>query len=165
LGLPDTDAIADFIASKYEDARKIVEVMVGYNPWIAKALKRRLPRTEIVVVDRFQEKVYYVSQKDPKLTGIVDDILKPDLEIYRGASLIYAIRPPEEYLLHIYDLAEKISADILIRPLSDVDGDFYYPLRDGWQKISYKRSSFRLLRRGEQLEDREKETSRLEAKG
>ncbi len=146
LKLFDNDAIAEFIAAEYKDAKKIVEVMVGYHPWVAQAVKKRMPNTEVFVVDRYQDKVYYVRQR-PELKGIEDDILNPNLEIYRGARLIYAIRPPEETLPYVYDIAAKVGADVLIRPLTDVDGIFYYPAKDGWHQMSYKRSSFWLLKR------------------
>jgi hypothetical protein len=142
----DTEAIAKFIATEYKDAKKIVEVMVGYHPWVAQAVKKRIPNTEVIVVDRYQDKVYYVRQQ-PGLKGIKDDIFDPNLEIYRGARLIYAIRPPEETLPYVYDLAAKVCADILIRPLTDVDGIFYYPAKDGWRQVSYERSNFWLLKR------------------
>jgi uncharacterized UPF0146 family protein len=41
------------------------------------------------------------------------------LELYRGASLIYSIRPPLEMQLAMGQLAAKIGADVLIRPLMD----------------------------------------------
>ncbi len=145
LKLLDTDAIAEFIASKYQRAVKIVEVMVGSNPWIASAVKKRLPKTEVVVVDRYKDKIDHVEQICPGLKGIIDDIQNPRFEIYRGAALIYAIRPPEELLPHMYDLAERVGADVLVRPYSDVDGHFYYPSKNGWRLVSYKRSTFWLL--------------------
>ena len=147
LRLLDTNTIAEFIASEYKEAKKIVEVMVGYNPWVAKAVKDRLPDTEVVVVDRFQEKVYYISQRSPELKSVKDDILRPNIEIYQGASLIYTIRPPEECLPYIYELASQVGADILVRPLTDINGAFYYPEKDGWKLKSYKHSSFWWLKR------------------
>jgi uncharacterized UPF0146 family protein len=147
LRLRDTDAIAEFIALEYKGVKKIVEVMVGYNPWVAQAIKERLPDVEVVVVDRFQEKVYYISQRSPELKSVKDDILHPNIEVYKGSSLIYTIRPPEECLPYIYNLASQIGADVLVRPLADVDGAFYYPAKDGWELKSYKQSSFWWLKR------------------
>ncbi len=145
MKLLDTDAIAEFIASKYQRVGKIVEVMVGKNPWIAAAVKKQLSNTEVVVVDRYQETIDYIKQVCPEVKGVKDDILDPRLEIYEGAALIYAIRPPDELLPRMYDLAERIGADVLVRPYSDVDGHFYYPSRDGWRLVTHKRSSFWLL--------------------
>ena len=48
----------------------------------------------------------------------VDDITNPDLNIYRDASLIYSIRPPEELQQHIKVVAEAVGADLIIKPLS-----------------------------------------------
>jgi len=146
LKLLDTDALAEFISIEYKGAKKIVEVMVGYHPWVAQAVKKRMPNTEVIVVDRYQDKTYYIRQQY-EVKGIKDDIFNPNLEIYREARLIYTIRPPEETLPYVYDLAAKVDADVLVRPLTDVDGAFYYPARDGWRQISFKRSNFWLLKR------------------
>lgn len=141
----DTDALAEFIASKYGGTGKIVEVMVSRNPWVAKAIKERLPETEVVVVDIGQDKVDYVREVCPELRAVRDDILDPTLDVYNGTGLIYAVRPPEELLPYVYDLAVRVGADVLIRPYSDVDGGFSYPAKDGWRLMSYKRSAFWLL--------------------
>jgi uncharacterized UPF0146 family protein len=47
-----------------------------------------------------------------------DDITHPDLKIYKNAKLIYSIRPPEELHPHLMKLAEKVGADLIIKPLS-----------------------------------------------
>ena len=146
MKLLDTNATAEFIATEYKGAKKIVEVMVGHHPWVARAVKKHMPNTEVVIVDRHQEKICPVGQQ-LELRSIKDDILNPNMEIYEGARLIYAIRPPEETLPYVYDLAAKVGADVLVRPLTDVDGTFYYPAKDGWHQVSYKRSNFWLLKR------------------
>jgi uncharacterized protein len=48
---------------------------------------------------------------------VKDDVTCPDLQLYRGASLIYAIRPPMEIQRSIIKLSEQIAADTLIKPL------------------------------------------------
>ena len=48
-----------------------------------------------------------------------DDIFSPRLELYRGASLLYSIRPPLEMQLAMGLLALKLGADVLVRPLMD----------------------------------------------
>ncbi len=49
---------------------------------------------------------------------VVDDITNPDLSIYKDATLIYSIRPPEELQNHIKRVAESVGADLIIKPLS-----------------------------------------------
>jgi uncharacterized UPF0146 family protein len=48
-----------------------------------------------------------------------DDIFMPNFDLYRGASLLYSIRPPLELQLAMGILASRLGADILIRPLND----------------------------------------------
>ncbi len=54
-----------------------------------------------------------------------DDIFFPIKEIYKGASLIYSIRPPIELQIAMGELALEIGADLLIRPLEDEVVDLY----------------------------------------
>jgi uncharacterized UPF0146 family protein len=64
-----------------------------------------------------------LTDKEERLLGSLrvekDDIFSPRLELYRGASLLYSIRPPLEMQLAMGLLALKLCADILIRPLQD----------------------------------------------
>jgi len=48
-----------------------------------------------------------------------DDIFDPTPELYRGACLIYSIRPPVEMQPAMGRLALSIGADLIIRPLGD----------------------------------------------
>jgi len=41
------------------------------------------------------------------------------LDLYRGASLIYSIRPPLEIQLAMGRLAKKVGAEVMVRPLGD----------------------------------------------
>ena len=48
-----------------------------------------------------------------------DDVFAPRMELYQGASLLYSIRPPLELQIAMGDLAARVGADVLIRPLQD----------------------------------------------
>jgi uncharacterized UPF0146 family protein len=106
--LRGADDLAQFIAKNYSG--RVVEVGAGYVSEVALDLKVR--GLDVVLTD-----------KEERLLGSLrvekDDIFSPRLELYRGASLLYSIRPPLEMQLAMGRLALKLGADILIRPLQD----------------------------------------------
>jgi uncharacterized protein len=106
--LRGADDLAQFIAENYSG--RVVEVGVGYFADVALGLQAG--GLDVVLTD-----------KEERLLGGLrvekDDIFSPRLELYRGASLIYSIRPPLELQLAMGLLAAKIGADVLIRPLMD----------------------------------------------
>ncbi|MDP6459303.1 MAG: UPF0146 family protein [Candidatus Hydrothermarchaeota archaeon] len=104
--LPDYKAFAEYIAMNYPSARKIVEVGVGMEFAVVKELKRLLKDAEIIAVDiQGQDAVY------EDLTA-----LRPGL--YRGADLIYALRPNPELYPYLVKIAIEVRADLIIRPFS-----------------------------------------------
>lgn len=96
---------SEYIITNYRDASKIVEVGVGNFPRIALTLQEHL-NMDIIMTD--------IKPYHPKVT--VDDINDPDLDIYSGASLIYSVRPPEELQKSIEIVADKVGADIILKP-------------------------------------------------
>jgi uncharacterized UPF0146 family protein len=106
--LRGADDLAQFIAENYKG--RVVEVGVGYFADVALGLQAR--GLDVVLTD-----------KEERLLGGLrvekDDIFSPRLELYRGASLLYSIRPPLEMQLAMGLLAAKIGADVLVRPLMD----------------------------------------------
>jgi len=64
-----------------------------------------------------------VTDVEERLLGSLrvakDDIFSPRLDLYRGASLLYSIRPPLEMQLAMGALAASVGADVLVRPLGD----------------------------------------------
>lgn len=123
----------EYILSEAGTGRvKIAEVAVGKFDMISKMLEEKenitLIRTDI-------------SPKDS--TVIKDDITNPNLEIYEGTDIIYSIRPPSELQPHIVKLAEKVDAQLIIKPLTNED------LNTGRVKMklkNFKRASFYTLR-------------------
>lgn len=128
MPLLDAEDLADFIASRYGWASKIVETGVGFQFDVALALKKRLQSTRIVVVDRNPRSVE--AAKRVGLEAYLDDVWSPNLKIYQGASLMYAIRPPPELVNPILRIACSVNCDLLIRPLSGESLDL--PRREGW---------------------------------
>ena len=106
--LRGADDLAEFIAENYRG--RVVEVGVGYFSDVAQGLQAR--GLDVVLTDK----------EERLLSGLrveKDDIFSPRLELYRGASLLYSIRPPLELQLAMGLLAAKIGADVLVRPLMD----------------------------------------------
>lgn len=133
MPLLDAEDIASFIASRFCQASKIVEVGVGFQFDTALALKRKHPGIRLIVVDRNPE-----SAKEAKRLGLeacVDDVWNPDMQIYRDSSLIYSIRPPPELLEPIYRISKAVGCSLLIRPLS---GEYLsLPDEARWLNITY----------------------------
>ncbi len=103
--------LAEYITSFYKG--KVIEVGVGKNPEVALLLKDRL---DIIVTDTSDlciEGVHFIR----------DDILDPNIHIYRGASLIYSIRPPVEIQHAIASVAKRVGADLIIRPFASEKTD------------------------------------------
>jgi uncharacterized UPF0146 family protein len=99
--------LAQYIINNYSNANKIVEVGAGKFHKVASILKENLNST-IVMTD--------IKPSHRKI--IKDDIVDPDLKIYNGASLIYAIRPQPELMPYLLIVAEKTGADLIIKPFS-----------------------------------------------
>ena len=119
--------ISEYIIANYKNASLIVEVGVGGFSIVALTLQEHL-NMDIIMTDI----------KPSHENVIVDDITKPNLNIYSGASLIYSIRPPEELQEHIKRVAEIVGADLIIKPLST---EFIKPDK-GMKLINYKKAIF-----------------------
>jgi uncharacterized UPF0146 family protein len=106
MALRGSRDLAEFILMNYSG--KVVEVGVGSMPDVA----LRLHSLEIVATDSQERFAGGIKVER-------DDIFSPIKEIYRGASLIYSIRPPIELQIAMGELALEIGADLLIRSLED----------------------------------------------
>ena len=118
--------LGEYIARNYRG--KVVEVGVGRNYEVAKFLKER--GFEVVTTD--------IAPKRDET--VKDDVNDPNLEIYRGASLIYSIRPPYEIQRSIVDLARKIGCDAIILPLKG-------EVIDGGKLVNFRGVSFYVFSR------------------
>jgi uncharacterized UPF0146 family protein len=111
--------LARFIAERYSG--RVVEVGVGKFREVAETLREL--GLEVLTVD---------------LEGgdVADDVSRPRLELYEGASLIYALRPNPELLPHLERLADRVGADLLVRPLPGEE--------PGWRLVNHGRARFYL---------------------
>jgi uncharacterized UPF0146 family protein len=126
--------VGRFISENYTSA---VEVGVGHNPGAALLIhKAGIP---VRCTD--------IHRKDP-LPGIVfttDDIFDPDLSVYAGTGVIYAIRPAEEMIPPLIPLAKKIDCDLIVYHLG------FESWGDGGEKIDCGVILHRYYRRSESV--------------
>lgn len=106
--LRGAEDLAEFISRNY--AGRIVEVGAGYVLDVARILS--LLGLEVVLTDKKERMV-------GSLIVEKDDIFAPRRELYQEASLIYSIRPPIEMQIAMGELATKVGADVIVRPLED----------------------------------------------
>lgn len=127
------DDFADYILDTVGDEKvKIAEIGVGRFDRIAQKLSCKNNIT-LIKTD--------LNPKDH--TVIRDDITNPNMDLYKGTDIIYSIRPPSELQPHLVSLAEKIDAQLIIKPLTNED------LNTGKVKMKLKnhnRASFYILR-------------------
>jgi len=147
LTLLDAEDIVDFITSNYSNAKKIVEIGVGSLPSIAIPLKKRLPSTTVIVIDMDRTRIREIEQEHPELVAIKDDVFRPEYAIYRGASLIYSIRPPPELIPAISDLSKAMNTDVLIRPLSSEEAGFNFSPK--WKFVRHNKATLYWLKASE----------------
>ncbi len=110
--------IGEYIAKHYTDA---IEVGIGKNTEAARILLNAGIRVRCTdVKDReVPEWLYFTS----------DDIFSPDISLYKGADVIYAIRPAIEMIPPLLELAQTINCDLIVYHL----GFEYYG--NGGEKI------------------------------
>ncbi|MGB9979133.1 UPF0146 family protein [Methanobacterium sp.] len=117
---------AQYIINNYSNAEKIVEVGAGKFHKVASILEENI-NSSIVMTD--------IKPSHGKI--IKDDIVNPNLKIYNGSSLIYSIRPQPELMPNLMFVAEKVGADLIIKPFSTDS------VHSGKMKlINYKRATF-----------------------
>jgi hypothetical protein len=95
--------IGRYIAGTYQHA---VEVGIGKNTEAAQILSQAgklLRSTDIKEIPVPED-----------LAFIVDDIFSPEISRYRGADVIYAIRPAIEMVPPLIALAESVNCDCIV---------------------------------------------------
>ncbi len=100
--------IARYIAARYHC---VVEVGVGANTAVARHLAEA--GLEVRCTD---------IREIPPGEGLVcvsDDIFHPSIDLYRGADLLYAIRPGVEMVPPLIALAHRCDADLLVYHLGN----------------------------------------------
>ncbi|WP_424357812.1 UPF0146 family protein [Methanocella sp. MCL-LM] len=135
MGIIGYDDLAEYILGHYSPGSRVVEVGIGRHPDIAELLKNTYDFTCTDVTPEGPENLNYVR----------DDIFRPDLSLYEGASLIYSIRPPVDMQDSIAMIANRVGADLLIRPFSSEKTDLSRYFSE-FRCVNYKRAVFFLYR-------------------
>jgi hypothetical protein len=104
--------IGEYIAARYH---RVVEVGIGNAPEAARVIAAEggaITATDIRPVEA------------DGIHVIRDDIFSPDESLYRGADLLYAIRPGVEMVPPLVALARRVNADLLVYHLgNEIYGD------------------------------------------
>jgi uncharacterized UPF0146 family protein len=105
------EGLIEYLSCNYE---KVVEVGIGRYPKVALALQTR--GLQVAATD--------IQPDSVGLPVRFDDIRSPRLDLYEGAQVIYAVRPPLELLPSLKGLAKKLAVDLVVKPLAGepVDG-------------------------------------------
>jgi uncharacterized UPF0146 family protein len=122
-------SFTDYIGRNYDHAHKIVEVGVGTFSEVAQDLENL--NFNIIMTDII-----------PSPDIIQDDICHPDLKIYKGAELIYSIRPPEELHPCLVKVARDVESDLIIKPLSTDSINS----KEKFKLINYKKAVFYVMK-------------------
>jgi uncharacterized protein len=98
--------LVDYIAVKYT---KAIEIGIGHFPDVAYSLIAR--QLDLLATD-------ILPFEYQGLTVVMDDVTAPDLDVYKNVNVLYSMRPPSELVPYMVRLAEKLSADLIVKPLS-----------------------------------------------
>ena len=96
-------SIGKYIASNYTRA---IEVGIGRNEDAAKIVS-----SAGVLLRCTDVKALGISDGLP---FFLDDIFSPEDSLYKGAEVIYAIRPAPEMIPPLIELARRINADLIV---------------------------------------------------
>ncbi len=100
--------IAAYIAGKYCN---VVEIGIGSNDTVASILSAEGVSVRATDVQQVTT--------DTSVRICVDDIFSPRTELYRGADLIYSVRPGIEMIPPMIALARQINCDLLVYHLGN----------------------------------------------
>jgi len=110
--------VGRYIAGNYLHA---VEVGIGRNPDAARIVSgagKLLCSTDVKQMPVPEDIAFFT-----------DDVFSPDISRYRGADVIYAIRPAIEMIPPMIELAEKVNCDLVVYHLG------FESWEDGGEKI------------------------------
>ncbi len=128
--------VAGYIAANYRHA---VEIGIGRNTHAAAILareKKLLGSTDIRPLPDAPAELHFFP----------DDIFEPELERYRGADVLYAIRPGPEMIPPLIALAKAAGCDLIVYHLG------FESYGDGGEKIDCGVILHRYYRNSEPVE-------------
>lgn len=105
------ESFAEYILMQSDKSpTRIAEIGVGKYSYVYDYLKSH-ENIEIIKTD--------ISPADSSV--IRDDVTNPNLSLYEDTDIIYSIRPPGELQPYIVELAVKVNAKLIIKPLFNED--------------------------------------------
>ncbi len=112
---------------------KIVEIGAGKFQTISKNLSEN-ENIDIIMTDI-----------DPANENIIkDDVFNPNMNIYKGADILFSIRPPAELQEAIMRIRDDVNATLIIKPLFNEDLN----MKTKKMKLkNYNRASFYIYER------------------
>jgi len=128
--LKQAEEIASYILRTYPHARKIVELGVGFSPWVAIEIHKLSPHAKVFVVDKNPESLR--MSEEFGLATINDDLTNPRISYYLMTDLFYSIHPPSELIEQMRLLSKLVKAPLLIKPLSE--DSYFYGFHE-WESI------------------------------
>ncbi|NLB00340.1 MAG: hypothetical protein GX837_05150 [Methanomicrobiales archaeon] len=106
-------SIGEYIAARY---RRAVEVGIGNNPGAARLIDAA---GALMLCTDIRPGIRHDG-----LVVLADDIFEPEIRLYEGADLVYAVRPGVEMVPPLIALADRIDSDLLVYHLGcEIYGD------------------------------------------
>src|SRR5437867_10958339 len=124
------DELVEYVGENYSRASKIVELGVGSRIEVAERIKKHLPLAEVLVMDNDEASVR--RHLTSPVRAVADDVMSPQMPIYKDATLVYSVHPPSEIVGPMVELAGRVGADLLLVPGSDAQEMFHHA---DWQKL------------------------------
>lgn len=104
------------ILAKLPEGARVVEVGLGGRWTTMEALAEARPDLELVATDVHEERL---AEPPHGVETVLDDAFEPDVELYEGARLIYAVRVPAELQPPLARLAKQVGANLALLALKD----------------------------------------------
>ncbi|MBN2734829.1 MAG: hypothetical protein JXQ82_08250 [Methanomicrobiaceae archaeon] len=95
----------------YSKKTRIIEAGIGKNPHIAQKLKD----------EGYDIRACDIKENLPDCGILIktDDIFEPDLNFYKGADLIYSVRPGIEMIPPLIAIAKNVKAELIVYHLGN----------------------------------------------
>ena len=103
------DATRDALVSRLSDCERVVEIGIGRQPAVARALAAA--GLDVTATDLRERPV------PAGVTFVRDDVTDPDCAVYAGADALYACNLPPEFQRPALSVAREVGASFLFTTL------------------------------------------------
>lgn len=121
------EEFAHFIAEK-SGGKRAIEIGVGFQ--LSVALRLRELGYDVTVVDWNEDALE--NARKAGLKAVRDDVFNPRIEVYRGADVVYSVRPTPEIVGPILNIGRLLKKPVYILPFT---GD---PVPAGTRLVNYR---------------------------